>query len=197
MENYIKSAFKKSADNFIEFQKDKDALNTISSVSQSLADLFRNGNFVLICGNGGSSTDAMHFAEELTGRFRNERKSLPAISLTDPAHITCVGNDYGFSEIFARGVEAYGKAGDLLIAISTSGNSENVIKAVKKAKEKKMLTFCLLGKDGGKLNQMGDHQIIVPGKTTDRIQELHIAILHIMIEMVERILFPENYQASR
>jgi len=193
MKNNIEISLKESADNFVDFASDKRNTKIIEQISGKIANAFKNGNKVLICGNGGSSTDAMHFAEELTGKFRKERRALPAIALTDPSHITCVANDYGFEEIFARGVEAYGKVNDVLIAISTSGNSQNIINAVKKAAENKMITFGLLGKDGGKLNEKCDIQIIAPGRTTDRIQEIHIAVLHIIIEIIERILFPDNY----
>jgi D-sedoheptulose 7-phosphate isomerase len=163
-------------------------------LSEQIAATFQQGGKVLIAGNGGSACDAMHFAEEFTGRYRKNRRALPVISLTDPSHITCVGNDFGFEEIFARGVEAYGKPGDLFIGISTSGNSENVIRAVKKAKELKMTTTAFLGKDGGKLKSQCDVEFIVPAQTADRIQEIHMTILHIVIEGVERILFPELYK---
>ncbi|MCF7912015.1 MAG: D-sedoheptulose 7-phosphate isomerase [Candidatus Cloacimonetes bacterium] len=168
----------------------------IAELSSLIADRFHNDGKVLICGNGGSAADAMHFAEEFTGRYRNDRKALPVLALADPTHITCVGNDYGFSQIFARGVEAWGRAGDILIILSTSGNSENVIQALKTAEQLKLKTVTLLGKDGGVLKDMANLQIIVPGDTTDRIQELHMLILHIVIEQVERLMFPENYQES-
>ncbi len=193
MKNNIEISLKESAVNFVDFASDKRNIKIIERISNTIASTFENGNKVLICGNGGSSTDAMHFAEELTGKFRKERRALPVISLTDPSHITCVANDYGFEEVFARAVEAYGKEGDVLIAISTSGNSQNIINSVKIASDRKMITFGLLGKDGGKLNNKCDLQLIAPGKTTDRIQEIHIAILHIIIETIERILFPNNY----
>lgn len=193
MNKNIEMSLIESSQNFADFTSDKRNIKIIEQISNTIAQAFKNDKKVLICGNGGSSTDAMHFAEELTGRFRKERRALPAIALTDPSHITCVANDYGFDEIFARGVEAYGKEGDVLIAISTSGNSQNVINAVKIAEEKKMISFGLLGKNGGKLNGKCDIQIIAPGKTTDRIQEIHIAVLHIIIETIERILFPNNY----
>ena len=176
--------------NFIE-QEEKD--RTTEKIAEELAETFTNGNKVLICGNGGSNCDALHFAEEFTGRFRKERRALPAIAISDSSHITCVGNDYGFDYIFSKGVEAYGKEGDMFIGISTSGNSGNVIKAVERAKELGMKTVALLGKDGGKLKGMCDHEFIIPGETSDRIQEIHMMILHIIIEGVERIMFPENY----
>ena len=176
--------------NFIE-QEEKE--ETTEKVAKDLAEVFTNGNKVLICGNGGSNCDALHFAEEFTGRFRKERRALPAIAISDSSHITCVGNDYGFDYIFSKGVEAYGKEGDMFIGISTSGNSGNVIKAVERAKELGMKTVALLGKDGGKLKGMCDYEFIIPGETSDRIQEIHMMILHIIIEGVERIMFPENY----
>lgn len=175
------------------FIKEEEERKETEKVAKDLASVFEKGNKVLICGNGGSNCDALHFAEEFTGRFRGDRRALPAIALSDSSHITCVGNDYGFDYIFSRGVEAYGKEGDMFFGISTSGNSPNVIKAVEAAKKLGMKTCVLLGKDGGKLKGMCDYEFIVPGKTSDRIQEIHMMILHIIIEGVERILFPENY----
>ena len=164
MKNNIEISIKESADNFVDFASDKRNIGIIERISNIIASAFEDGNKVLICGNGGSSTDAMHFAEELTGRFRRERRALPVISLTDPSHITCVANDYGFEEVFARGVEAYGKESDVLIAISTSGNSQNIINAVKIASDRKMITFGLLGKDGGKLIINVIFNLLVPAK---------------------------------
>lgn len=175
------------------FIKEEEERRETEKVAKELADVFAKGNKVLICGNGGSNCDALHFAEEFTGRFRGDRKALPAIAISDSSHITCVGNDYGFDYIFSRGVEAYGKEGDMFFGISTSGNSPNVIKAVEAAKKLGMKTCVLLGKDGGKLKGMCDYEFIIPGKTSDRIQEIHMMILHIIIEGVERIMFPENY----
>jgi len=176
------------------FIKEEEERRKTEKVAKELADVFTKGNKVLICGNGGSNCDALHFAEEFTGRFRGDRKALPAIAISDSSHITCVGNDYGFDYIFSRGVEAYGKEGDMFFGISTSGNSPNVIKAVEAAKKLGMKTCVLLGKDGGKLKGMCDYEFIIPGKTSDRIQEIHMMILHIIIEGVERIMFPENYR---
>ena len=175
------------------FIKEEEERRETERVAKELADVFTKGNKVLICGNGGSNCDALHFAEEFTGRFRGDRRALPAIAISDSSHITCVGNDYGFDYIFSRGVEAYGKEGDMFFGISTSGNSPNVIKAVEAAKAIGMKTCILLGKDGGKLKGMCDYEFIIPGKTSDRIQEIHMMILHIIIEGVERIMFPENY----
>lgn len=175
---------------FIEDQQNFDKIN---KVAEAMAQAFSSGNKILSCGNGGSACDAMHFAQEFTGKFRKERKGLPVISLADPTHITCVGNDYGFDHIFSRGVEAFGQQGDFLVGMSTSGNSPNVLKAVEMAKEKGVISVCLLGRNGGKLKGMGEYEWIIPGTTSDRIQEIHMIILHTIIEMVERKLFPENY----
>ena len=148
------------------------------------------------CGNGGSMCDAMHFAEEWTGRFRGDRAALPAVSFSDPSHLTCIANDFGYEEVFAREVEAYGKQGDLLVAISTSGNSPNVLRACQVARDKGVTVVGLLGKGGGKMLELVDVPILVPNAvTSDRIQEIHIKVLHIAIEAVERRMFPENYSA--
>lgn len=175
---------------FIE-QEEKEKMT--EKVASELAKAFSNGNKVLICGNGGSNSDALHFTEEFTGKFRKERRALPALAISESSHITCVGNDYGFDYIFSKGVEAFGKEGDVFIGLSTSGNSPNVIKAVEMAKSLGMKTVGLLGKDGGKLKGLCDFEFIIPGETSDRIQEIHMMILHIIIEGVERIMFPENY----
>jgi D-sedoheptulose 7-phosphate isomerase len=177
-----------------DFIADPANAEAIDRMADALADVFRKGNKALSCGNGGSACDALHFAEEFTGRYKGDRKALPVIPLLDGANITCVANDYGFEQIFSRGVEAYGRPGDLLLAISTSGNSANVIKAVEAAREAGMIVHLLLGKDGGKLKGRGDEEIIIQSKDTERIQEVHMIVLHILIESVERRLFPENYK---
>ena len=173
--------------------EDEAALLRLQKLGKILAQRFQQGGKVLICGNGGSACDAIHFAEELTGKFRAERKALPAISLTDPGHLTCVGNDYGFEEVFSRGVEAYGQPGDTLIALSTSGNSPNVMRAVNIANKRDMLTACFLGRDGGKIKGKGKIEWIISGTTSDRIQEVHMLMLHVLIEEIERNMFPELY----
>lgn len=180
----------KLLEEFIKIEKEQ---KVTEKVAKELADIFLAGGKVLICGNGGSNCDALHFAEEFTGRFRGDRRALPAIAISDSSHVTCVGNDYGFDYIFSRGVEAFGKSGDMFIGISTSGNSANVIKAVEVAKQMGLKTCVLLGKDGGKLKGMCDYEFIIPAKTSDRVQEIHMMILHIIIEGVEKIMFPENY----
>ena len=152
------------------------------------------GGLLMSCGNGGSMCDAMHFAEEWTGRFRKDRPALPAMAFSDPSQLTCIANDFGYDEVFARSVEAYGKPGDLLVAISTSGGSPNILRAIETARTKGITTVGLLGKGGGKAGALVDIPIIVPVATTsDRIQELHIKVLHITIEAVERRLHPGNY----
>ena len=176
-----------------KFLENEKNFETTEKCAKVMADAFNSGNKVLICGNGGSNCDAMHFAEEFTGRFRKERPALPSISISDSSHITCVGNDYGFDAIFSKGVEAFGQEGDFFLGLSTSGNSKNIIEAVKVAKEKGLKTVALLGKDGGQLKGMCDYEFIINAKTSDRVQEVHMMILHIIIEGVERVLFPENY----
>ncbi|MCD4818518.1 MAG: SIS domain-containing protein [Candidatus Cloacimonetes bacterium] len=189
----IFSALNKAKETLSNFLKEKENLQKIDKISQEITKCFKNGNKVIICGNGGSAADAMHFAEEFTGNFRKKRAALPVIALTDSSHITCVANDFGFSKIFSRGIEAFGKKNDILIVLSTSGNSGNIIEAVQKAKQNKLKTISFLGKTGGKLKNSCVHEIIIPGDFSDRIQELHMLILHIVIEIVERYMFPENY----
>ena len=176
-----------------QFITDPRTINVMEHTTQMICGVFRDRGRIFTCGNGGSMCDAMHFAEEWTGRFRGDRQPLPAMALSDPAHLTCVANDFGFDEVFARSVTAFGFPGDLLIAISTSGNSQNVVRAIEAAKSADMKTFALLGKDGGKMKTMADFWLIAPGKTSDRIQEIHIMVLHILIEAAERMIFPENY----
>lgn len=168
-------------------------MKVLDLMAQELAQAFIRGNKVLACGNGGSACDAMHFCEELTGQYKKKRKALPALSLLDASHLTCVANDYGFDSVFQKGVEAFGQAGDVLLAISTSGNSANILKAVKYAQKEGLVVVALLGKDGGKLKGKADLEIIVPAMETEYIQEIHIKCIHTLIEAVERILFPELY----
>lgn len=169
--------------------QEESTLVFMEQVAKEIALCYQNGNKVLIAGNGGSLCDAMHFAEELTGFFRAKRKPLPAIALSDPSHITCVSNDDGFEKIFARHLDALGQTGDIFIALSTSGNSKNLIEAVKLAKQKQIKTISFLGKEGGTLLGMSDLQWVVTGKYySDRIQEAHMCAMHIIIEMVENYL---------
>lgn len=176
----------------IEFLKEPEALQFIESTATAIAEAFERGNKVIVAGNGGSLCDAAHFAEELTGFFRHKRRALPAIALSEPGHLTCVGNDIGYDYVFSRGVEAYGQEGDIFVGLTTSGNSPNILKAVEVAQTLGMGTIVFLGKSGGKLKGVGDHELLVPGFTTsDRIQEAHMTAIHIIIEMVEAILFAE------
>jgi D-sedoheptulose 7-phosphate isomerase len=172
-----------------EFRKDPQVLASLTSTAASVRDVFERGAKILIAGNGGSLADAMHFAEEWTGRFRKERQPFPVIVLgNDPTHMSCVGNDYGFEEIFARMVVAFAQPGDLLILLSTSGNSENLVRAAKAAKVKNIGVVGFLGKGGGALLPLCDWVVMAPGETSDRIQELHMLSLHVLIEVVERAL---------
>ncbi len=190
----IRNLFSNAEFTLRDFYHKDENLKTIGSIADAISAAFEKGGKVIIFGNGGSMCDAMHFAEELTGRFRHDRPALSAIALSDPAFITCVANDYGFDEIFSRGVSAYAKAGDVVIGISTSGNSANVIKALAKARDFDCITIALLGKDGGKLKGKCDFELIIPAETTDRIQEMHIKILHILVELVEVKIFPRLYK---
>lgn len=175
------------------FLKRPESVTFIQRAATKIAEVFLKGNKLIIAGNGGSLCDAAHFAEELTGFFRKKRRALPAIALTDPGHITCTANDLNFASVFSRGVEAYGKKGDLFIGLSTSGQSENIISAFQVAKQMNLHTIAFLGKEGGALKGFADLELLVSGfETSDRIQEAHMAAIHILIEMVEELLFPEE-----
>ena len=189
----LRKSYLTAYETFKNFVENAENIAKTAEISEGLANAYKEGKKSLIAGNGGSNCDAMHFAEEFTGRFRKDRKALPSLSISDSSHITCVGNDYGFDFVFAKGIEAFGQEGDFFFGISTSGNSQNIIEAFKIAKEKGLKTVALLGKEGGKLKGVCDYEFIIPGETSDRIQEVHMIILHIIIEGVERILFPENY----
>ena len=166
-------------------------LGAIARAAQLLVDTFKAGGRVYSCGNGGSMSDAMHFAEELTGRYREDRAGLPALAISDPGHITCVGNDFGYEQVFSRFLESHIRAGDCLFAISTSGKSANVIKAAETARARNAKVIALTGKPGSKLQALADICICAPGgRYADRSQELHIKIIHILIELIEREMFP-------
>jgi D-sedoheptulose 7-phosphate isomerase len=176
--------------NFISNQNN---IANINSAINMMVESYKNNGRIFSCGNGGSMCDAMHFAEELTGRFRKERAPLAAMAINDPSHLTCVSNDYGYDFVFSRYVEAWGQTGDVLLAISTSGNSKNVILAVEAAKKRGLKVVGLLGKGGGNLKDMVDVSLVVDSSISDRIQEVHIKCIHIFIEGIERNLFPQNY----
>jgi D-sedoheptulose 7-phosphate isomerase len=168
--------FIKNDENWVKFQKAGDIMS----------NAVNNKNIIFSCGNGGSMCDAMHFAEELSGRFRLDRPSMPAIAISDPSHITCVGNDYGFDYIFSRYLEGIAKPGDVLLGISTSGNSKNIIKAVEVAKAKGMKVIVLTGRTGGQLGEMADVELRAPmTEFADRVQELHIKLIHSLIQYIE------------
>jgi D-sedoheptulose 7-phosphate isomerase len=190
----IRNSLAESRNVLDRFSNDAANLAALAGMARIVAEAFRAGGKILSCGNGGSACEAIHIAEEFTGRYRKDRKALGALSLTDGAHITCVGNDYGFDEIFSRGVNAFGRPGDVLIALSTSGNSKNVIRAVEEARKQGLRILLILGREGGKLRGQGDAELVVAGENTDRIQEIHMIALHMLIECVERELFPENYR---
>lgn len=175
----------------VEQLKNPSSLRFIEEVSKALADCFTRGNKILVAGNGGSLCDGAHFAEELTGFFRQHRRALPAIALAEPGHLTCTANDMGFEWVFARAVEAYGKPGDLFIGLTTSGNSPNLVKAFEVAKQLQLQTVAFLGKGGGVLKGFADFELIIEGfSTSDRIQEAHMAAIHLIIEQMETLLFP-------
>ncbi|RKU30909.1 phosphoheptose isomerase [Candidatus Poribacteria bacterium] len=189
----IQNAFLDAQNTLNKFLHDHKNLTTIADIATDIKKIFENGGKVYVCGNGGSMCDAIHFAEECTGKFRKNRIPLPTIAFSDPGNLTCIANDFGFDEVFSRQVQAFGQPDDILIVISTSGNSTNIIRAAETAKSQKMQVIGLLGKDGGKVKQFCDRSIIAPGNTADRIQEIHIKVIHILIEHIERLMFPENY----
>lgn len=166
----------------------------IAAAGDLLASSVKTGSRVFSCGNGGSMCDAIHFAEELSGRYRDDRAGLPAIAIADPGHLSCVGNDYGYEYVFSRFLQAHANAGDVLLAISTSGKSANVIKAAEYAREHGIHVILLTGRKDSPLSPLATIEICTPaGSYADRIQELHIKIIHILIELVERKIYPENY----
>lgn len=184
--NIIHQNFAEATDILAKFVSDSKNFTAIEKAGNLLISSFRKGNKVISCGNGGSMCDAMHFAEELSGRFRENRKALPAVSISDPSHISCVGNDYGYDLVFSRYIEALGNKGDVLLAISTSGNSKNVINAITSAKKKGIKIIGLTGKDGGKMGKLCDIEIRAPrSKYADRAQEIHIKVIHSLIHFIE------------
>ena len=189
-----RSALEESGAVLRAFLDDRGCMDAVARFVDEAEGTLRRGGTLYACGNGGSMSDAMHFAEEWTGRFRRDRTALPAIAFSDPAQLTCIANDFGYEQVFARQVEAHGKAGDLLLAISTSGNSPNVLEACRAARRRGLAVVGLLGKGGGPARELCDAAIVVPLATTsDRIQEMHIKVIHAVIEAVERRLFPAAY----
>lgn len=170
------------------FRADPANAARVAELAAACAESVRAGGKILAVGNGGSCADAMHFCEELTGRYREDRAAIAAIACTDPGHLTCVSNDYGYESAFSRWVEALGKRGDFLIALSTSGNSRNILHAVQVARSRSMRVALLLGRGGGLLCGLGDFEWVAPGETSDRIQEIHMLVLHALVGGIERAL---------
>ena len=181
-----RSNFKETLSILTKVIDDADFLDSVDMASSIIAATIEKGKKIISCGNGGSMCDAMHFAEELSGKYREDRPAYPALALSDPSALTCIGNDYGFENVFARQVEALGKDFDILLAISTSGNSPNILKAVEAAKKKDMIVIAMTGRDGGELANVCDYEIRIPWEGySDRIQEMHIMCIHAMISGVE------------
>lgn len=171
------------------FCADSENFQRIETAARLMASAIESGHKIIACGNGGSHCDAMHFAEELSGRYRENRRALPALAISDPSHLSCVSNDYGFEHVFSRYVEALGQAGDVLLAISTSGNSVNVLRAVEVARERGLSVVLLSGKDGGKLAGRADVEIrVAHAGYADRIQEVHIKVIHTLILLIEKLV---------
>ncbi|NIK74201.1 D-sedoheptulose 7-phosphate isomerase [Thermonema lapsum] len=189
VEHLIVSELTTAAEVLQRFMNDPTNVQAIATAADYMVQAIRAQGKIMACGNGGSYCDALHFVEELTGRYRQDRPALPAVLLGDAAHLTCVGNDYGFEYVFSRAVEALGQPGDVLVAISTSGNSANVLRAAESAQKKGIRVIGLTGKDGGQLAQMADIALIVPYQGyADRIQEVHIKVIHLWIALIERQL---------
>lgn len=185
----IKQELLQASDILDKFLADQSQIEKIENAAELFAAAFKNGGKAISCGNGGSHCDAMHFAEELTGRFRDDRDPIPAVAISDSSYITCVGNDYGYDKVFGRFVKAFATENDVLLAISTSGNSKNIIDAAREAKAKGAKVVALTGNGGGELGEIADLEIRVPHYGyADRIQELHIKIIHILILLIEKMI---------
>jgi D-sedoheptulose 7-phosphate isomerase len=190
MNKLITQSLQESQQVLADFLGNPAKIEAIEKAADVLVDALKKGNKILSCGNGGSHCDAMHFAEELSGRYRENRPALAAMAISDPSHISCVSNDFGYNYIFSRFIEGLGNKGDVLVGISTSGNSANIIEAVKAAQLKGMDVILLTGKDGGQLAGYGCHEIRVDHfGYADRIQEIHIKVIHILIQLIESKLF--------
>ncbi len=186
-QDLIRNELNEAAQVLNKFLSDDHNIAQIEAAAKMIADSFKQEGKVLSCGNGGSHCDAMHFAEELTGRYRDNRPGYAGIAISDPSHLSCVSNDFGYDFVFSRYVEAVGRKGDVLFGLSTSGNSGNILKAIEAAKAKGMKTIALTGKDGGKMAGLADVEIRVPHfGYADRIQEVHIKIIHIIIQLIEK-----------
>jgi len=190
LKDIIQQSLRESQDVLEQFLSDASKIDAIEKAADCLVEALQQGKKILSCGNGGSHCDAMHFAEELSGRYRENRPALAAMAISDPSHITCVSNDFGYNYIYSRFIEGLGNQGDVLVGISTSGQSPNIIEAVKAAQEKGMKVVLLTGKDGGALAGMGAIEIRVDHfGFADRIQEIHIKVIHILIQLIEAKIF--------
>lgn len=170
-------------------------IEAVVAAAGLMADAVEGDGKVMSCGNGGSLCDAMHFAEEMTGRYRSNRRPYAALAISDASHMACVGNDYGYEEVFSRYVEAHGRKGDVLLAITTSGTSRNIVKAAEVARRKGVKVIALTGRDETPITELADVSIVTPaGRWADRVQELHIKCIHILIELIERRLDKQNYE---
>jgi D-sedoheptulose 7-phosphate isomerase len=194
--NWIEDGLRESGSLVEWLQASERVDHVIERVSRRIATCFARDGRVLSCGNGGSMCDAMHFAEELSGRFRRDRRALPALAISDPAHLTCVANDWGFERVFARGVEAWGQAGDILVLFSTSGNSRNIVAAAEAARTRGLAVVGLLGRQGGAVRTLCDEAVVVPSLDSARVQEVHIKVVHLLIEGIERVLVPAPAKAD-
>jgi D-sedoheptulose 7-phosphate isomerase len=189
MTNRIKNHFTEAADVLQKFISDDKNFNSLEQAGELMVQAIKANKKIISCGNGGSMCDAMHFAEELSGRYRDDRKALPALAISDPSHLACVGNDYGYEFVFSRYIEALGNEGDVLLGISTSGNSRNILRAIEAAKLKGMKVIGLTGKDGGKMAAMCDVEVRAPQSNyADRAQEIHIKCIHSFIDYIEQNL---------
>jgi len=197
MITHIESSLREAQVALDNFLQNKGAIQNVAKAAELMIQAFENKSRVFACGNGGSMCDAMHFAEELTGRYRLDRPALPALAISDASHMSCVGNDLGYEQVFSRYLEAHGRPGDCLLAITTSGTSKNVIRAVHAAKALNMKVIALTGERNPELEALSDVYVCIPGGNfADRVQELHIKVLHILIELIERHFFPENYAST-
>lgn len=192
--DHVKSALTAAQSALAALIENEATLESIAQAAHAIAESQRQGGAVYSCGNGGSLCDAMHFAEEMTGRYRQNRKPYRAAAISDVSHMACVGNDYGYEHVFSRWIEAMGTEKDVLVAITTSGTSKNIVAAAKAAKAKGMTVVALTGKAGSLITDEADIAVVTPaGRWADRVQELHIKVIHILIELIERELDAQNY----
>lgn len=193
-ENIVLDALTDAQSALTALMENKACVAAIARAGQMIALSQRQGGTVYSCGNGGSLCDAMHFAEEMTGRYRQNRAPYRAMAISDVSHMACVGNDYGYEHVFSRWIEAHGRENDVLLAITTSGTSRNVVAAAQVAKQKGVKVIALTGRDDTPITELADVAIVTPaGRWADRVQELHIKVIHILIELIERELDPQNY----